>query len=144
MQLFYKFFGLQLNCAKSELFSSGVSKDQLMEIQQHTGFKFGTLPVRYLGVPLITRRLSEKDCIPLVDRITIRIKHWASKFLSYAGRFQLIQTVLYSIQQYWCRNFILPQSVIKRINQICSQFFWKGRCDSAKGAKSELEEYQCS
>ena len=100
MQLFYSFFGLQLNCAKSELFSFGVSKDQLMEIQQHTGFKLGTLPVRYLGVPLITRRLSEKDCIPLVERITTRIRHWAVKFLSYAGRFQLIQTVLYSIQQY--------------------------------------------
>ena len=43
--------------------------------------------------------------------------------------------MLYSIQQYWCRHFILPQSVIKRITQLCSQFFWKGRCESAKGAR---------
>ena len=123
MNLFYHYSGLQINCEKCELFSLGIKGDSLQEIQQVIGFKLGNLPVRYLGVPLVTRRLTEKDCSPLVDKITARIKHWAVKFLSYVGRYQLIQTVLYSIYHYWCRHFILPQNVLKKVNQLCSQFF---------------------
>jgi hypothetical protein len=35
--------------------------------------KEGHLPVRYLGVPLISSRLSSADCGTLLDRITGRI-----------------------------------------------------------------------
>ena len=56
------------------------------EIQKETGFKIGTLPVRYLGVPLVTRRLTTKDCEPLVGKITTRINSWSAKMLLYAGR----------------------------------------------------------
>ena len=36
LQLFYTFSGLQLNNAKSELYSSGVSRENLLKIQQLT------------------------------------------------------------------------------------------------------------
>ena len=135
MELFYTYSGLQLNSSKCELFSAGVNGARLLEIQQATGFKLGTLPVRYLGVRLVTRRFIDKDCSPLVDRIIAMINHWSVKFLSYTGRFQLIQTVLYSVYNYWCRHFLLSQSVLKRVNKLCSQFFWKGNSGSAKGAR---------
>ena len=35
------------------------------------------------------------------------------KYLSYAGRLQLIKSVPFSLQSYWCRTFILPKKVIK-------------------------------
>ena len=91
LQLFYSFSGLQLNCAKTEMYSSGFKKEILEVIQQRTGFRIGHLPVRYLGVPPVTRRLTDSDCAPLVEKITARINHWAAKFLSYTGRYQLIQ-----------------------------------------------------
>ena len=75
MQQFYFFSGLKLNNAKCELFSSSISRESLAEIHEMTGFKLGVLPVRYLGVLLVTRKLSERDCRPLVDRITTRINH---------------------------------------------------------------------
>ena len=75
MKQFYLFSGLQLNNAKCELFSSGISRTSLGEIHELTGFKLGTLPVRYLGVPLVTRRLTDKDCALLVDKVTARINH---------------------------------------------------------------------
>ena len=92
-------------------------------IQQTTRFKLGKLPVRYLGVPLITRRLSVGDCAVLIEKITARINSWTLRFLSYARRLQLIQSVLFNIQNYWFRHFILPKCVIKEINQKCSRFF---------------------
>lgn len=35
-----------------------------------SGFQCDHLPVRYLGVPLISGRLFEKECVALIDRIT--------------------------------------------------------------------------
>ena len=62
----------------------------------------------------MTRKWTDKDCAPLVDKVTARINHWAAKFLSYAGRYQLIKTVIFSIQNYWSRHFLLPKSVLKK------------------------------
>ena len=135
LELFFSYSGLQLNNTKTELFSSGVSWVGLEEMHQNTGFKIGLLPVRYLGVPLVTRRLTKNDCAPLVERITAKIKGWAVKFLSFAGRLQLIQSVLFSVYNYWCRNFMLPKGVLKRINQLCAAFYWNGNDTAAKGAR---------
>lgn len=87
LDLFYVFSGLQVNCLKSEIFCSGIPNVVLETIKIETGFVVGQLPVRYLGVP---RHLSIKDCQPLIDKITARVKHWTSKLLSYAGKLQLI------------------------------------------------------
>ena len=83
----------------------------------------------------MTRRLTTKDCAPLVDKITARIKSKTAKFLSYAGRMQLIQSILFSVQNFWYRNFILPKGVLRRINQLCSAFFWKGIEHTTKSAQ---------
>jgi hypothetical protein len=46
----------------------------------------GSLPVRYLGVPLITKRLSGMDCDALVAKIAGRIDSWLVRHLSFARR----------------------------------------------------------
>ena len=85
LKIFYAISGLQLNSAKSEIFSTSVSREDLMVIQEEIGLKLGVLSVGYLGVPLVTKRLTERDCLPLVEKITARINHWAIRFLSYVG-----------------------------------------------------------
>ncbi|XP_022869365.1 uncharacterized protein LOC111388792 [Olea europaea var. sylvestris] len=65
--------GLIPNPDKSNLFASGVSsylKDQLLDV---LGYKEGVLPVRYLGVPLISTKLRALNCKILV--------YWSSVFL---------------------------------------------------------------
>lgn len=63
-------------------FSSSVGRSELDRIQAQTGFALGELPIRYLGVPIVTRSLAAKDCKILIEKITARVKHWTSKFLS--------------------------------------------------------------
>ena len=58
---------------KSEFYCIGISKQMVEEIQMAIGFKCGSFPVRYLRVPLVTRRLSHKDCAPLIDKLKARI-----------------------------------------------------------------------
>ncbi|XP_039040642.1 uncharacterized protein LOC120178964 [Hibiscus syriacus] len=99
---FYEFSGLKLNVGKCELCTAGISHHIIESIISFTGFKQGRLPVRYLGVPLVTKKLTEKDCQALIDNIKNRIQQWSSKNMSYAGRVDLIKTVLYSVANYWC------------------------------------------
>lgn len=127
--------GLSPNPGKSSLFTCGVdnnTKDSLLGV---LGFKEGSLPVRYLGVPLISSKLRKADCNALVERITAKIKSWTCKFLSYAGRAQLVRSVLFAIQVYRSSLFILPKGVTKKIEQVMRSFLWKGDDLSKGGAK---------
>nr|GEW68688.1 reverse transcriptase domain-containing protein [Tanacetum cinerariifolium] len=47
--------------------------------------------VKYLGVPLISSRLLNKDCKLLVEKVQNRTGDWKNKSLSFAGRLQLIR-----------------------------------------------------
>jgi hypothetical protein len=49
-----------------------------------------------------------------------------TRTLSYAGRVQLINSVLFFIQVYWASLFLLPGQVIKNVEQIMKSFLWSG------------------
>jgi len=127
--------GLTINHAKSKLYMSGIAASLRTTIEDKLGIQETTLPVKHLGVPLISTRLTHADCIPLVERITSRIKLWTSTSLTYAGRLQLIKSILFSIQVYWSSIFILPGATIKKIESILAAFLWKGTTLSTAGAK---------
>ncbi|XP_059663757.1 uncharacterized protein LOC132309469 [Cornus florida] len=95
----------------------------------------GSLPIRHLGVPLITTNLKSSDCRTLIERITHRISHWSARSLSYAGRLQLLKAVLVSIQLYWSSIFVLPKSVINELNKIFRSFLWSGPELKSTGSK---------
>jgi hypothetical protein len=92
--------------------------------------------VRYLGVPLISSRLSAADCGALITKITSRIDSWLSRNLSFAGRLQLISSILYSLQAYWSSIFILPKRDKKDIEQKFNRLLWNGNI--AGGAKAKV------
>ncbi|KAJ6889557.1 hypothetical protein NC652_030338 [Populus alba x Populus x berolinensis] len=127
--------GLNINLDKSSLYLSGVDANRRNTIVRMLGIQEATLPVRYLGVPLISTRLTHTDCIPLMERIIARIKLWTSTSLTYAGRLQLIKSVLFSIQVYWSSIFILPSATIRKIESTLAAFLWRGTSLSHAGAK---------
>ncbi|KAL2246082.1 UNVERIFIED_CONTAM: hypothetical protein Sindi_2876400 [Sesamum indicum] len=114
---FAELSGLWLNVQKSHLIISRSAqelKDQMLEI---LGFQEGHLPMRYLGLPLISSRLSISDCQPLISKIDARITGWEGISLSYVGRVQIIKSVLSRLSLYWASAFILPKKVIKEIEK---------------------------
>lgn len=48
------------------------------------------------------------------------------RFLSYAGRVQLIDSVIMSLTNFWMAAFRLPSGCIKEIERLCSAFLWSG------------------
>ena len=103
LEKFYELAGFWLNVSKSELFVVGLSVDQQTELSELIGFRRGVLPVRYLGLPLVTRKLSEKDCVVLIEKIRAKLGQWSKRLLSYAGRLQLIRVVLFNMVNFWWR-----------------------------------------
>ncbi|XP_059295399.1 uncharacterized protein LOC132048723 [Lycium ferocissimum] len=133
-QCFSKVSGLVANFSKSSVYCGGMTSEEEQEILGTLGFSKGELPFRYLGVPLCTKRVSYIQCQPLLNKILNRIKSWTTKFLSYAGRAQLIKSVLFSIQVFWAQVFVLPKKVIKSIVATCRSFLWTGRTEISKKA----------
>ncbi|XP_074360896.1 uncharacterized protein LOC141701135 [Apium graveolens] len=95
----------------------------------------GTLPVKFLGVPLISSQLSVNDCMPLVEKITSRLHSWATLLLSLAGRVLLIKSIVHAIEAFWCNHFLLPASIHATIQSLLTRFLWKGNINSKGGAK---------
>lgn len=106
---FYSLLGLLISYQKSELYCCKVLMDEQLSIANFLDMRLGTLPVSYLGVPLISGKLKNSDCQIHVNKITSRNNSWTSKFLSFAGRLQLIDSVINHTISYWLQIFILPK-----------------------------------
>ncbi|GAV92186.1 LOW QUALITY PROTEIN: zf-RVT domain-containing protein, partial [Cephalotus follicularis] len=86
----------------------------------------GTLPLKYLGLPLVSRGLSAADCKCLSLRMADMIQNWTSKCLSYAGRAQLIQATLSGVKNFWLHNMVLPKATMKECESIMRRYLWAG------------------
>nr|XP_009770787.1 PREDICTED: uncharacterized protein LOC104221414 [Nicotiana sylvestris] len=135
MQLLY-----QANKDKSSIYMAGVDADEKQAILNTLGFEEGTLPFRYLGVPLSSKKLTLQQCWPLIEKITDRVRCWSARLLSYSGRLQLIKSVLFDIQTYWAQIFLLPKKVMKMIDAVCRTFLWTGEATITKKALIAWEQ----
>ena len=88
------------------------------------GFKIGELPIKYLGMPLSASKLTKSDCQILIEKIIAKIQSWARKRLSYAGRVQLLNSVLIGMQLYWASIIISPEYVISQVIKTSTRFLW--------------------
>lgn len=109
MKVFHMFsdsIGLYVNPAKSNVFFSNVGSDVKQEILKATCFEERALPLKYLGIPLTSKKLSVNSRSILVESIVKRIRRWSSRLLSFAGRTRLIRSILIASSNYWIK--VLP------------------------------------
>lgn len=69
-----------------EVYFAGVNSEFEQLVCDGLNMKKGSLPFRYLGVPLAARKLMYAKCKELVARITKLVAHCSSKCLSYRAR----------------------------------------------------------
>lgn len=129
--------GLSLNLRKTCVFVDGNNAPLASQLAADHGLVHGSLPVKYLGVPLMPHKLTRQDYQPLIDKVRGRVNTWTAKHLSFAGRLQLIQSVIYSMINFWSAIFPLPKECLDELEQICNAFLWTGASGSARGAKAE-------
>ncbi|GJX08969.1 hypothetical protein Tco_0198828 [Tanacetum coccineum] len=104
--------------------SARVIMESLEEFKLTSGLVPSELPVKYLGVPLISSRLLIRDCKVLVEKAKNRIGDWKNKSISFAGRLQLCKSVVSYMHVYWASVLIIPQGIIDDIHQLIRGFLW--------------------
>ncbi|GKB13748.1 RNA-directed DNA polymerase, eukaryota, reverse transcriptase zinc-binding domain protein [Tanacetum coccineum] len=94
---------------KSSYYNFGCLNDEEKhDILDIMPFKVEKLPIRYLVVPLTSKRIIIKECKSLIDKVESRVSNWKNNCLSYAVR------------------------VIKDINKLLKNFLWNQN-DGTKG-----------
>ncbi|XP_010490042.1 PREDICTED: uncharacterized protein LOC104767758 [Camelina sativa] len=125
---------LVMNRGKTELFLAGVNETESFAITQY-GFPQGSLPIRYLGLPLMSRKLKLIEYAPLVEKVKKRFTMWDVKSLSFAGRLQLIVSVITGTMVFWMSTFKLSRGCIREIKSLCSRLLWSGGIENYHKAK---------
>lgn len=97
-----------------------------MDILEHFPFDSDLLPDRYLGLPLMTKRMTMNNYTPMLEWIRKRLTSWTTRQLLFAGRLQLIGSVIHSIKNFWMSAFGIPRQCVKEIDNLCSEFLWSG------------------
>lgn len=111
LENFKELSGLSVSISKTCFFACGVKQPEIEQILSQCGLSQGTLPIRYLGVPLCTKKLTLANCEPLIQQVKSKINSWTAKTLSFAGRLVLINTVIAGISNFWCATFTIPKNV---------------------------------
>ncbi|XP_010501871.1 PREDICTED: uncharacterized protein LOC104779191 [Camelina sativa] len=134
LQQFSILSGLSMNKDKTNLYLAGVNQDETSQFHS-LGFNLGSLPIHYLGLPLIHRKLRISEYRPLIDKITGKFSSWTARALSFPGRKELISSVIYGIINLWASAFILPKGCVKIIESLCTRFLCCGDISKKTHAK---------
>ncbi|XP_074298263.1 uncharacterized protein LOC141629103 [Silene latifolia] len=133
-QTFSQASGLNMNHSKSNMYSNGVEESTMIMLERISGMRRGKIPFKYLGVNITPKRLGVEDCHCLIERISARIQGLGARKLSYAGRVVLIKSILSTLHNYWACIFILPKTIINRIEAMYRKFLWHG--NDSKGSSA--------
>jgi len=123
LSTFEQLSGLKINFHKSEIFCFGKARDNEVFYSQLFGCGVGKFPFRYLGLPMHTRKLSNKDWQTIENRIEKKLSGWKGKLLSVGGRLVLINSVLSSLPMFMMSFFELPKGVLEKIDCFRSRFY---------------------
>jgi hypothetical protein len=123
--------GLKVNLAKSALFLVG-SVGDVDQLAGLLGCGTGTLPLKYLGLPLGASCKLKMMWVELEELMARRLAPWKRSYLSKGGRVTLIKSTLSNLPTYMMSLFPIPVFVAKRIKKIKRDFLCGGLNDEGK------------
>ncbi|XP_078429384.1 uncharacterized protein LOC144701450 [Wolffia australiana] len=106
LRLFANCSGLHINRGKSEFVGFGLSMEEETQCASALETPVGSLPMRYLRLPLSVDSLQQADWQLVVEKVERRLEGWKQRVLSRGGRLVLLRS--------------------KRRSRIMRRFFWKG------------------
>lgn len=123
--LFEHLTGLKINFHKSEIFCFGDAIENSLALAQIFTCKIGSMPMKYLGVPVHTRTLSNADWKTTEDKVEHKLSCWKRKLLSLGGRLVLLNSSLSHVPSYMMSLYLLPVGVKKRIDHFRARLLWQ-------------------
>lgn len=114
--------GLIESLMKSNIYITRIIVSYRRDILEITGFVLGHLAFRYLGNPLASRKLRTLDYSFFGDAIATKINSWPRHSLLYAGKIELIRSVLQGVKCFWLSILRFPSNIIHDIYKMCQKF----------------------
>ncbi|WMV51732.1 hypothetical protein MTR67_045117 [Solanum verrucosum] len=125
LQRYEEVSGQLINMAKSYFYLH--EKTPLIffiRLRKLTGIRQGEFSMTYLGCPVFYGRKKSSYFEDLMRKVARRILSWQNKFLSFGGKFILINHVLQSIPIHLLAALTPPKSVIRKLHQLFAKLFW--------------------
>ena len=84
--------------------------------------RVGSLPMKYLGMPLGTSFKTASIWNPILEKIEKKLSGWKHLYLSKGGRLALLKSTLSSLPTYYLSLFTIPVAVADRLERIQRKF----------------------
>ena len=86
-------------------------------------YKQGSLPMKYLGLPLGAKFKEKTIWNPILEKMERRLAGWKQLYLSKGGRVTLIKRTLLNLLTYFHSLFPIPTYVAYRIAKLQWNFY---------------------
>ncbi|RLN34680.1 putative retroelement [Panicum miliaceum] len=105
--------------------------------------KLGSLPMKYLGIPVSDAHLGTTAFGGLFEKMNKRLEPWKGKHLSSGGKLTLTNSCLSSLPMYIMGFYWLTGATHSKMDSIRANFFWKGVEKSHKYHMAKWEMVSC-
>jgi hypothetical protein len=124
--------GLKVNFWKSCLVGLNVPNEFMDMASDFLNCRIGSLPFKYLGLPVGANPRLSSTWAPMVDSIRRRLGSWGNKFVSLGGRIVLINAVLNALPIFFLSFLKMPVKVWREVVKIQRNFLWGGLMNRRK------------
>jgi hypothetical protein len=124
ISLFEHVFDMRINFHRNELIPLNVEEGVAHNIAHMLNCPMGSLPFKYLGVPIYFEKLKREDVQPLVDRLVKSIAGWREMLLDYSSRLVLIKSCLTSVLVYLLSFIKFIKWAIRLIESNMAHCLW--------------------
>ena len=104
---FEAFSGLKINLIRSEIIPLG-RVDNVEALAAKLGCGVGSLPTKYLGLPLGAPQRASGVWDSIEERFRNRLSSWKRQYILKGGRLTLIRSTLSSLPIYFLSLFRIP------------------------------------
>lgn len=119
LKLFANEAGLKILWHKCEaFFSKNTPKSKIREIYNQLQISPANVREKYLGLPLITQKITKESFYDIILNTQSKISNWYDKLLSYARRSTLVNYVLHTLSQCTMNTHKRPEIMINKINTL--------------------------
>ena len=118
LNLFAKASGLDVNPNKSQVFFLNTTPATQRNIIRILGFSKGSLPSKYLGIPLEVERLKKMSWKKLLDRMKEKLSSWVFQPLNLPNKLILVKIVMQVMPIYLFSILSDPKSILKEIRSL--------------------------
>ncbi|KAG7579199.1 hypothetical protein ISN45_Aa03g033600 [Arabidopsis thaliana x Arabidopsis arenosa] len=117
--------GQKVSLEKSKIFfSENVSRDMQKLISDESGIKATKNLGKYLGMPILQKRLNKETFGEVLERVSSKLAGWKGRCMSLAGRLTLTKAVLNSIPIHTMSIISIPKSLLKELDKVSRSFLW--------------------